>query len=204
MHAFLLVCKSTEHARSQAELHGKEIGAKVLEFPLAKIEDVRNLNNLIRLTISEPTLIFSPDIHEATEEAMNAFLKNLEEPQENLYFALSAPSERAVISTVVSRCIIKKYIFRDDRNLVMAGEFMDGSIDVKFSMIDKIRDRDEAIAFVMDLAELIHRKLHSGTSSDILDPKIMDAVIKTYGNLKKNGNVSLQLASLTSRFVPIN
>jgi hypothetical protein len=204
MHAYLLVCKSAEHARRQAEMHGKELGAKIMEFPLAKIEDVRNLNNLIRLSVSEPTLIFSPDIHEATEEAMNAFLKNLEEPQENLYFALSAPSERAVISTVVSRCIIKKFVFHDDRNFDFAGKFLDGSIDTKFSMIDKIRDRDEAIAFLMDLSELIHTRIHDGVLPTETAPELMEAVIKTYGNLKKNGNVSLQLSNLTTRFVPIN
>ena len=86
----------------------KKLHAKILEFPLSKIDDVRSLNNLIRLSFDEPTLVVSENIHEATEEALNAFLKNLEEPQENIYFVLTAPSTRKVLPTIVSRCEIVK------------------------------------------------------------------------------------------------
>src|SRR3989344_8472809 len=106
MHAFLLI------GNSGWEDLAKKLNAKIMPFPIQKIDDVRSLNSLIRLTFNEPTLVVCENIHEATEEALNAFLKNLEEPQTNIYFGLTAPSVRKVLATIVSRCqIIKLSIF---------------------------------------------------------------------------------------------
>ena len=93
MHAFLLISQNSD-VESQIYGLSKKLHTKIMEFPLIKIDDVRSLNNLIRLEFNEPTLIVCKNINEAGEEALNAFLKNLEEPQENIYFALTAPSIR--------------------------------------------------------------------------------------------------------------
>src|SRR6266478_7022090 len=108
MHAYLLVGQNSEELRIKSEELAKKFGAKIMEYPLQKIEDVRNLNNFLRLTITEPTLIYVPNIHEAGTEALNAFLKNLEEPQDNLFFVLTAPSTRKILPTIVSRCQVIK------------------------------------------------------------------------------------------------
>ena len=97
MHAFLIIGDSTEDIEQRLK-------AKIIEFPIAKIDDTRELNKLLRLSFNEKTLIICRNIQNATEEALNAFLKNLEEPQERIYFALTAPSEKSVLSTIVSRC----------------------------------------------------------------------------------------------------
>ena len=109
MHAYLLISQNS-NLKPQIDDLAKKLHAKIMDFPLVKIEDVRNLNNLIRLSFAEPTLIVSENIHEAGEEALNAFLKNLEEPQENIYFVLTAPSVRKVLPTIVSRCQIVKIL----------------------------------------------------------------------------------------------
>ena len=79
MHAHLIVTQNHE-SRTQIKRLAEKLQAKIMNFPLRKIEDVRNLNNLVRLSFDEPTLIISENIHQATEETLNAFLKNLEEP----------------------------------------------------------------------------------------------------------------------------
>ena len=107
MHAYLLINQDL-NVKSQIEDLAKKLNAKMLSFPIVKVEDTRNLNDLIRLSFNEPTLIICERINEAGDEALNAFLKNLEEPQENIYFALTAPSVRKVLPTIVSRCEIVK------------------------------------------------------------------------------------------------
>src|SRR4030065_2729676 len=97
MHAYLLVGQDNSNLKNKISNLAKKLHAKIMEFPLSKIDDTRSLNNLIRLSFSEPTLIVCSNIHEAGDEALNALLKNLEEPQENIYFDLTAPSARSVL-----------------------------------------------------------------------------------------------------------
>ncbi|MCX6705431.1 MAG: hypothetical protein NT162_03820 [Candidatus Woesebacteria bacterium] len=197
MHAFLLIGNSTEYLVQRAEELAKKLNAKILEFPLTKIEDVRNLNNLIRLSFDEPTLIVSENIHEATEEALNAFLKNLEEPQENIYFALTAPSARKVLPTIVSRCEIIKV---NSEELIVnsdeAVKFLKADIGERLAQIDKIKDRSFAIKFVEDLIDFTHSLVHTGTENYSDLAKNLEAETQTLINLRANGNVGLQLTNM--------
>ncbi len=171
----------------------EKLKTKILEFPIAKIEDTRNLNNLIRLSFDKPTLIVSRDIHQAGDEAVNAFLKNLEEPQENVYFALTAPTTRKVLPTIVSRCQIIKttiglpQIVRDGD----VNEFLGFSTGQRMAFFDKIRDRNKAIGFIESLIFCLHE---TGNLTN------MELLIKTLGRIKANGNIALQLANLAIHY----
>lgn len=194
MHAYLLVGNESEElSHSAIRIKSEELAAKfnanILEYPLAKIEDVRELNKLIRLTLTEPTLIYCRNVHEATSEALNAFLKNLEEPQENLYFALTAPSARKVLPTIVSRCQVIR--IKNEELIIKNAEqikiFLRQNIGQRLAFFDKIKDRNQAISFVEDLIFYLHReKIFTN----------MNTLIKTLSGLKANGNVNLQLTNL--------
>lgn len=194
MHAYLLVGNNNEELKIKSEELSKQFHAKIMEYPLEKIEDVRNLNNFLRLTITEPTLIYVPDIHEAGTEALNAFLKNLEEPQENLYFVLTTPSIRKVLPTIVSRCQIIK-IANDKYQITNKEEieqFLDMNIQQKIAFSDKIKDRNKAIEFIESLIIFLHQKR-------VFDD--MELLIKTLTCLKANGNVNLQLSNFVINYV---
>ncbi len=191
MHAFLLIGNNNDPASL-----AKKLGAKILEFPLAKIEDVRNLNNLIRLSFDEPSLIVSENIHEATEEALNALLKNLEEPQDNIYFALTAPSVRKVLPTIVSRCQIIK--ITNDKLQITNEEvekFLSMKIGEKLGFVDKIKDRQKAIELAENTVLFLHSKLHENEVKYSITAKNIEAAEGTLSRLKRNGNVNLQLAN---------
>lgn len=193
MHAFLLVGTNSEELKTKSEELAKKLKAKIMEFPLAKIEDVRDLNNLLRLSFNEPTLIVSENIEEATEEALNAFLKNLEEPQENIYFALTAGNVRKVLPTIVSRCqIIKiqnsKHEIRNEEEIK---EFLEMKSSQKLAFFDKIGDRTKAIDFIESLIFFLHAR-HEFTNMEIL--------LKTRTCLKANGNVNLHLTNLVAHY----
>jgi hypothetical protein len=210
MHAYLLVGQgiSTGKANEVFQLPisnlAKKLGAKILEFPLVKIDDVRSLNNLIRLSFNEPTLIVCPNIHEAGEEALNAFLKNLEEPQENIYFALTAPSTRKVLPTIVSRCQViriinnlppiegKQFTINNDE----AEKFMGLTVGEKLAYIDKIKDRMKAMELAESLVNFFHSQLHSNELKYNITARDIEVAQKTLTRLKANGNVNLQLSNL--------
>ena len=193
MHAFLIIGNNGGDLKNEAEKLAKKLQAKILEFPLVKIEDVRSLNSLIRLSLTETTLVVSENIHEATTEALSAFLKNLEEPQENLYFALTAPTARKVLPTVVSRCQIIKIKSQNPeiKNEDSIKRFLKATTGQRLAFFDKIRDRDEAISLVENLIFYLHEK---GELTG------MEILLKTLTGLKANGNVNLQLTNLVINY----
>lgn len=195
MHAYLI---AGQNPNDQISNLAKKLKAKVLEYPLNKIEDVRNLNNLIRLSFEEPTLIVSANIHEAGEEALNAFLKNLEEPQDNIYFALTAPSIRKVLPTIVSRCQIIKSannpITQLDNNKETE-KFLKMTTGEKLNYISLIKDREKAMDLAENTVYLLHSQLHSGVVKYSIAADNIAVAIKTLTRLKGNGNVNLQLTN---------
>lgn len=181
MHAYLIIGQSTEDIEQRLQ-------AKPMEFVVQKIDDVRELNKLLRLSFDEKTLIIIRNIQDATEEALNAFLKNLEEPQENIFFALTTPSISLVLPTIVSRCQIVKV--RSTKYLVRS-EFLDMNNVQKLEFVGKIKDRKEAIKFVEELLYY----LHSQSKFENLE-----LILKTHSRLKSNCNVNLQLSNLAINY----
>ena len=201
MHAYLLISQNSD-INSDIEKLAKKVNAKVVEFPLLKIDDVRNLNNLIRLSFDKPTLIVCKNIHEAGEEALNAFLKNLEEPQENIYFALTAPFVRKVLPTVVSRCQIIRII--NNSQFVIDNEevekFLKLGVGEKLSYIDKIKDRASAMEFAENMVNFMHRSLHKNEVKYSAGAENIKLAVKTLSGLKANGNVNLQLSNFAVNY----
>lgn len=195
MHAYLVI--GTNNLQQATNNLSNELGAKVLEFPVAKIEDTRNLNNLIRLSFHEPTLVVCQNIHEATEEALNAFLKNLEEPQNNIYFALTAPSTRKVLPTIVSRCQIIRTTGSQQpaTNSRDIEKFLGLTTGEKLFYIDHIKDRQEAIDLVENTVQILHSQLHEKEVKYDVTGENIEVATKTLTCLKANGNVNLQLSN---------
>lgn len=196
MHAYLIVGagkKSTEYANKLAV----KLNAKVLEFPLNKIADTRELRKITKLSFDLKTAILAIGIDEATEEAVNAFLKNLEEPQENIYYILTASNIRNVLPTIVSRCeVIKLKEERLEKIDKVLGNFLGLPVEEKLAYVDKIKDRGEAKEFVQNLIEAAHFNLLNSDDSKIKTAMDLEILIKTLNNLKLNGNVSLQLSNM--------
>ena len=202
MHAYLFVGREITNDKSQIAKLAEKLHAKIMEFPLVKIDDVRSLNNLIRLSFNQPTLIVCQNIHEAGEEALNAFLKNLEEPQENIYFALTAPSTRKVLPTIVSRCQIIR-IRNEELRIKNDGteEFIKLSTGQKLAFVDKIKDREKAIELAESLVNFLHSQLHLEKIDYSKVTKNLEIAGQTLANLKANGNISLQLTNLSISLV---
>src|SRR3989344_6608580 len=154
MHAYLIIDKQQEKAVEFAKNFSKSFSKIFYEFSVSKIEDVREINKFTRFAFDETTTLILKDIENATEESMNVLLKNLEEPQKNVRFILLATSINKIIPTVISRCQIVNLVSQKPKIKSVDNEietFLQMHIGEKFTYLDKVKKREEAIGFVKEI-----------------------------------------------------
>lgn len=186
MHAYMVIGHLSLAVSQTVNKIATENKAKQTAFNLQKIEDVRELKKLIKFSFAEKTAIVINDIDEITPEAANAFLKNLEEPNNNLIYILTANNLSNVLPTIVSRCEIVR-----TQSIVHSVQLAKQN----YKNALNIKDRDEAIKFVEAYLLSIEPKL---TYNPQLTTACQTCLI-TIRNLKANGNVSLQMANFVAR-----
>lgn len=189
MHAYLIAARENSKSIDQISKLIEEHHAKKLPFILQKIEDARELTKITSLSFKEKTAVIIENIDAATEEAQNAFLKNLEEPQKNIIFILTAKNINNVIPTIISRCNVLEIRSSkfEARNSEEIQSFLGSNINDRFEYVGKIKDRQVAVDFVENL---IFQEKDNGNYAN------MDYYLTCLTNLKSNGNVSLQLINL--------
>jgi len=201
MHAYLIIGNNSDQLRLEAEKISEKIGSELIPFPLKKIEDARQLLRFTKLTIPRKTAIYIEAIDEANTETANSFLKNLEEPQKNLVYILSAKSENKVLATILSRCqLIRLKPYAEKVELDEAVNFIDSDKPKKFKLLENLKRKDEAILFCLGLEKGIHKMLISSDSDLLFLSQALKASEELYLTLLKNGNVSLQLTKFVVNF----
>lgn len=194
MHAFLIIGKNEIEIDKRANQIALRKQAILYEFPLQKIADTRELGAFVKLGIAKPTAIYIKHIDAATEETLNAFLKNLEEPQDKLQYILTAESLSSILPTIVSRCQIVK--IQDTKSNTLnedIARFLEMKTGEKLTYLDKIKSRDEAIEFIRDFIEYNHQTLHLTNADYQVLLKRITAGEKLHKALRANGNLILQL-----------
>lgn len=197
MHAFLFVGGSEDARKREVSEFADKRNLKIVEFSISKIADVRELAGYMKLAQSTPTAILIRKIDDATPEALNAFLKNLEEPGSKITYLLTAKSEYMLISTIVSRCqLIRVGGKETDVDGKTARDFLNMSIGEKFKAVEVFRKREEAVDFLHKLTLSAHKEMvgsEENLSEIIRLIRISQNSIK---NLNMNGNVGLNLTNL--------
>jgi hypothetical protein len=203
MHAYLIVGEEEESLK-EAEILAKRLKLKVFEFPLQKIEDVRQLGSFVSLSLGEPTAIVSTNIDQATPEAMNAFLKNLEEPQEGLFYILTTSNLRAIVPTIVSRCQVISLVPTygpSGQNSQMAKNFLESPVGEKLKLTSEIKDRDLAKTFVTSFILGCHSLMLGEQKEHTIYSRAIRAASFTKAALEANGQVTIQLTNLVTSLV---
>jgi DNA polymerase III delta prime subunit len=187
MHAYLIV---GENPALEINKLAKNLNANPIEFSVNKIEEVRELNSFTNLSVDSPQAIILKNIQNCTTEALNSLLKNLEEPPENIYYILTCNNLSQVLPTIISRCeiIVSKFQLPVS-NSSEAEKYMKLKIGQKFSYLDKIKTREEALIFIKDLIYYLHTKLIENTENIKIAQKV-------FANLNANGNINIQLTYL--------
>ena len=176
------------------ELTGEK--TEVVRITLNKIEDVRNLNNFTKLKTTRPVFFVLESFHLASEEAQNALLKTIEEPQISLQFIITTESLTNILPTIVSRCLvfnIKNYTLQvTSEYLNLLKTFKEGTLSEKFEIISNLKTREEAIKFLDNLCLYLHQELHK----NINIIKLLSRSATALSRIKSNANINLQLTNL--------
>jgi len=195
MHAYLLIGKDLESLDREVLTLSQKLDASLMEFPLLKIEDVRQLSRVTSLSLTQKEAIYIKGIDGATTEAQNAFLKRLEEPQENLFYMLSAASVTKVLPTIVSRCQIISV--KNKRRQISPGadNFLKLNLGEKLIFIEGIKKRENAESFLEEIIENWHLTLVKGASNLAQIAQNLKKALDALSAIKANGNVLLQLTN---------
>ena len=194
MHAFLIVGEDKGTIDEQITKLVRGFESKKYDFILQKIEDLRELTSFTKLSLRENTTLVIRDIDEASIETQNAFLKTLEEPQENLHFVLTAKNAEAVVPTILSRTEIIELRNKrelDNEIVKLTQEFIEKDTGEKIEITSKFRKREDALEFVESLVRGGHELLKKGQKVE----NFLESAQVCYEALKKNGNVQIQLTN---------
>jgi DNA polymerase-3 subunit delta' len=204
MHAYLIVGRQEEKKTAEIDKIAKKFKTQVLTFPLEKIADTRSLNSFIKLKVNKPTAIVIKGVENATREALSAFLKNLEEPQENILYILTASSTSKLLPTIVSRC---QTIKTSGEKVVRKAEvseikqFLKRPLSGQLAYIERLRSRDDAVTFIGNLIQVCHSSLLKTENRHSEISKTIRLASKTLSNLNAYGNVQLQLTNFVLSLV---
>lgn len=194
MHSYIIVGSNRIPEKKDLDLIIGKTYQKIMEFPFSKISDVRDLQSFLKLG-SENCIILLKNANNATEEAQNAFLKHLEEPQKNIIFILTAKSLFGFLPTIISRCEIIKNVDKNEVDYDELIKFLDMKLGEKIAYVDKIKKREDAIDFCEKLILFLHKNMIETKGKRKFKDNLISAQ-KTLNNIKGNGNVMLQLANL--------
>ena len=194
MHSYLII-GSKDNQEKEIERLSQKLKTTIMEFELQKIDDSRALGNFVKLHINSPTAIKIENIETSNTESLNAFLKILEEPQENLYFFLCAKNTASVLPTIVSRSQVVNVGREKSKSNEKIVEFIKMETPSKLAYLDKLKGREEGIEFVDNFIEACHSMLiKTDTKHDKVAKAIEDAT-NCLNALKQNGNVNIQLTN---------
>ena len=205
MHAYLITGADPLQKEKEAEKLAKRFKAKILEFPLQKIQDARTLGKFLSLVPIQKTAILIRDVHQSTPDAMNAFLKNLEERQ-NYIFILTASTKYAVFPTILSRCQVIATKGHDDDKIdkvqkVQIEKFIKLSTAEKLLFIENYNGRGDARQFIDSLLTLGHSllkdappKMRAGGNKSLL-ASVLSGAFDLKHSLQANTNPLLQLTN---------
>ena len=196
MHAYLIIAKSEKSINEAIIKLSENLKAKVLGFSVRKIDDARNLITFLNFTIPEKTLIVIKDFQNATEECSNALLKSIEEPQENIIFAIQATNENTISATIRSRCrIISTLSEIYESEYKDIEDFLKMDTAERFAYFDDKKKREDALEFAGRLISYVDGKIASGRVNVKMYTDIAGRTIEYKKSLEANGNVNLQTLS---------
>lgn len=197
MHAYLLTGTDEEAKDKKARELADKKDASLMEFEVKKIKDVRELGKFTNLKLSQKTAVFIKEIDKATKEALNAFLKNLEEPQDNLFYILTANQQGNVLPTIVSRCQVIKVEDKTlgNKDLEMVQEFINMPAEERLDQTKKLKKKDDALDFIETMILGGHILIRKRPKERKKAAGMLQQAVVTREKILRNANPTLQLTN---------
>ena len=159
------------------------------------IEEMKNLIDKVRIPpqIGKYKVYIIDEVHMLTPQAMNAFLKTLEEPPKHIVFVLATTEKNKILPTILSRCqiydfnrineseickaivdICRKEEFKyDDEAISIIARKSDGSLRDSLTILDRI------VSFT-------NKKITIEKTSELLNVLDNESFLKLSENIIKN------------------
>lgn len=168
-----------------------------------KIKMVRDLHEYAyRSTSSKHKIVIIERIERMTKEAINAFLKLLEEPPQKTIFLLTAVNFRSVLPTIVSRARVVRFVDESSMSLddTLATLLRERQLGPLFAAIEEIHKDKVAVTDWIDNAiHILRRDLISPESERPLSfdrmhlVRLLEALQDAKSMQKNNVNAKLLL-----------
>lgn len=200
MHAYLIVGKNEQKNEKEVESLVKKLHAKRIDMKFKTIAEAREISVSLKLKKSIKTAIVLKNVDEASHEALNSFLKSLEEKSKNTIFILTSKNVSDVLHTIKSRSQIINVA--GERNIStglekMAEDYLLGNSGEKLRIAGEIKKRDEAKEFLEAVLIVAKKKFLKDTPKKLA--AICDQIHRALEKLNKNCNVNLTLTWLTTK-----
>lgn len=185
-------------------------GALILqpeEKSVITVEQVRDTINKITVKQIKDVFVVIRPADKMNEESSNAFLKNLEEPQDKVHFILITDQPSRLLPTILSRANIyflkdnwaaDKEIIADQKCKDLAKKLLTAKPAELVDIAEEIsKNKDGVRAFAMDVLgvaiEMIYKSyfLNGKEAFLVKLPKFL----KAYEGVARNGHVKLQIVS---------
>lgn len=200
MHAYLIEGNDLLKIDKEiTRITAKNEKGKTMDFALQKIEEVKEISNLLKLSSREHLTLILRDVDNLSLEASNALLKTLEEPPKEVTFILTTHSCYLVPPTILSRCqLIKTQKTKevDEKTLTEFAVFLDSTTSKKLSLTTTLSGRAPAIEFLETSILSAHKLLQEGKGEKDKLVNFLTRADSTLAAIKANGNVKLQLTNL--------
>jgi DNA polymerase III delta prime subunit len=196
MHAYLIIGDKDKENKIK-EIVGDN-DSEVINIELQKINDVRELQSITKYQdVSEKYYVLN-NFENATIEAMNAFLKLLEEPNENINFILCATEQKNILDTIISRCKIIRIGHETNSEVAKFTKmFLSSDNSQKLKKLHSLNNKDDALIFLSDLIEGGHALLINNKNDSKKLLNIIESSIKAKKEITSNANVTSALTKLT-------
>ena len=189
------------------------------------IEEMKNLIDKVRIPpqIGKYKVYIIDEVHMLTTQAMNAFLKTLEEPPKHIVFVLATTEKNKILPTILSRCqiydfnrisdveivetlinICKQEDFKfDDEALSIIARKSDGSLRDSLTILDRIvsfTNKNITIEKTSELLNVLDNESFLKLSQNIINCDLIPTLIQFNEICDKGYNEKEFLTGLANHF----
>ena len=172
-----------------------------------KIDDVKNVFSILGNKQTEDLTLLVKPAEKLNNEAGNAFLKNLEEPKDNIHIVFFTKDIQALLPTIRSRAFI--YYLKDSfdfdkspaasaKDLDLAKSLLAATPKQLITIADKLQkvktDNRRNALDILDLCIELAYKTYFKTGDAKWLSKL-EKLTATYQNVKQNGHIKLQIVA---------
>lgn len=152
------------------------------------IDTVRQAKMWLRRATQNRRVCMVPDAHRLTQAAQHALLKEMEEPEANTIFLLSAPSELFLLPTFRSRCTIRRIrkTPQETRSLFpkwMTTVISQRTVGQRMALLSQDAAREDPVRFLDELIEHLFELTVSADCRNKPPAHLLRAALKARGRL---------------------